>query len=62
MFCIQDSGLFGVYFVASPEHLEACTRLVMANLTRLCKEVTEDELSRAKTSLKAGMMMQVDAL
>lgn len=51
--------MFGVYFVAEPEKLQPAMQCLMANLTRLGSDVTEDELVRAKTSLKANMMMQV---
>ncbi len=61
--CYKDTGLFGIYFVSSPENLQKSTDVILANLSRLCYEggVSQDELDRAKTQLKANMLMQLDS-
>jgi len=59
--CYKDSGLFGVYFVAPDNKLDDATWNVLHEMVRLCHDVTEEELRRAKTQLKASMLMQVDS-
>jgi mitochondrial-processing peptidase subunit beta len=59
--CYKDSGLFGVYFVAEDNKLDDATWNVMHELVRLCHDVSDEELRRAKTQLKASMLMQVDS-
>jgi processing peptidase subunit beta len=59
--CYKDTGLFGIYYVTSEDKVAACTEAVMTNLQHLCKPMPEDELERAKTQLKATMLMQLDS-
>ena len=59
--CYKDTGLFGVYFVAPDNKLEDLTWYTLDNLVRLCHNVTDEEVVRAKTQLKANMMMQLDS-
>lgn len=59
--CYKDSGLFGVYFVAEDNKLDDSMWNVMHEMVRLCHDVTDEELRRAKTQLKANMLMQVDS-
>lgn len=51
----QDTGLFGLYAVVPPEQLEGFTYTVMGNFVRMAHDVTEDELSKAKTQLKVRL-------
>ena len=53
--------MFGVYFVAEENKLDDATWNVLHELVRLCHDVTEEELKRAKVQLKASMLMQVDS-
>ena len=53
--------MFGVYFVAEENKLDDSTWNVLHELVRLCHDVTEEELKRAKVQLKASMLMQVDS-
>ena len=57
---VQDSGLFGVYAVAEPQNVEQCFDNIMAELRRLSEKVTEDEVARARTKLKATLLSQLD--
>lgn len=59
--CYKDSGLFGVYFVASDNKLDDSMWSVLYEMVRLCHDVSEEELKRAKTQLKAGLLMQTDS-
>lgn len=58
----QDDGLFGVYAGTGPEHLEEMMPVVIDELKNISKSITEAELSRAKTQLKAGMLMSRESI
>ena len=51
--------MFGVYFVADPKKVQDMSWHVMNKMVRMCHELTEDELERAKTQLKSNMLTQV---
>lgn len=59
--CYKDTGLFGVYLVAPDNKLEDAMWYTLDNLVRLCHNVTDEEVERAKTQLKASMLMQLDS-
>ena len=59
--CYKDSGLFGMYIVADDNKLDDSMWNVLHNMVRMCHDVTDEELRRAKTQLKANMLMQVDS-
>ena len=50
-----------MYLVAPPSNLEACIQCVLDNYLRLCHDVSEEEVSRAKTQLKASLLNQTDS-
>jgi len=52
----KDTGLFGVYLVASDNKLDDSMYYTLSNLVRLCHQVTDEEVERAKTQLKATML------
>eukprot|EP00602_Paraphysomonas_sp_CaronLab_P001412 CAMPEP_0185027918 /NCGR_PEP_ID=MMETSP1103-20130426/13239_1 /TAXON_ID=36769 /ORGANISM="Paraphysomonas bandaiensis, Strain Caron Lab Isolate" /LENGTH=460 /DNA_ID=CAMNT_0027562109 /DNA_START=9 /DNA_END=1388 /DNA_ORIENTATION=+ len=56
----KDTGLFGVYLTAEDKKLEEAMYHVTSNLTRICHEVTDEEVVRAKNQLKANVLMQMD--
>lgn len=58
--CYKDTGLFGVYMVAPDNKLDDLMWYVMSNLVRLVHQPSEEELKRAKTNLKASMLMGLD--
>lgn len=58
--CYKDSGLFGVYLVAADNKLDDLFWYLMNNLVRMVHEPTQEELDRAKNSLKATMLMGLD--
>ncbi|KAG5191785.1 peptidase family M16-domain-containing protein [Tribonema minus] len=59
--CYKDAGLLGLYLIAPRETLGDALGVSLAHLMRLCRDVPEDELARAKTQLKASMLMQLDS-
>ncbi|RHY33139.1 hypothetical protein DYB32_001822 [Aphanomyces invadans] len=56
----QDTGIFGVYAVADKYKLNDLTWYVMESLVRLVHKTSDDEVERAKTQLKASILMQLD--
>ena len=58
--CYKDTGLFGVYAVAPDNKLDDLMWYVMGNLVRMVHKPSEEELERAKTILKATMLMGLD--
>lgn len=54
-----DCGLFGFYMTASPSEGEAMVK-VMAEEFRKMSNVTKEELSRAKASLKSSIWMNLE--
>jgi processing peptidase subunit beta len=59
--CYKDTGLFGVYVVAPDNKLDDVMWYTLDNMMRLCHNVTDEEVDRAKTQLKANMLMQLDS-
>jgi len=59
--CYKDTGLFGVYLVAPDVKLEDSMWITLDHMVRLCHNVTDAEVDRAKTQLKANMLMQLDS-
>ncbi|KAF4321708.1 hypothetical protein BBO99_00001688 [Phytophthora kernoviae] len=58
--CYQDTGLFGVYAVGDKYKLNDLTWYTMEAMVRLVHKTTDEEVERAKTQLKANMLMQLD--
>jgi len=56
----KDTGLFGVYAVMPDNKVDDCSWYVMNNLIRLVHSVGDEEVERAKVSLKAAMLMNLD--
>eukprot|EP01039_Chlorochromonas_danica_P007453 gene7453-8240_t len=59
--CYKDTGLFGIYLTAPDNKLDDAMWYTLSNLVRLTHNVTEDEVQRAKTQLKANMLIQLDS-
>jgi len=59
--CYKDTGLFGVYVVAPDVRIETAVWHTLEHMVRLCHNVTDGEVQRAKTQLKANMLMQLDS-
>ena len=59
--CYKDTGLFGIYAVVPPETVRDFTFTMMEELVRLTENITEEELAKAKTHLKATTLLQLDS-
>ena len=59
--CYKDTGLFGIYLTADDNKLDDCMWYTLDNLVRLCHNVSDEEVDRAKTQLKANMLLQIDS-
>jgi mitochondrial-processing peptidase subunit beta len=53
----KDTALFGNYFVTVPEHIDDAVNAIQNQWMRLCFAPTEEEVARAKNSLKAQCIM-----
>lgn len=58
--CYKDTGLFGIYAVAPDNKLDDLMWFTMDNLVRLVHGISDEEIERAKTNLKATMLMGLD--
>lgn len=59
--CYKDTGLFGIYLVAPDNKLDDAMFHTLDHFVRLCHNVSDEEVVRAKTQLKANMLMQLDS-
>ncbi len=57
----HDTGLFGVYGVTDRDRCEDFGFEIMHEMTRMCYDVKEDDVSRAKNQLKASLMFFQDS-
>ena len=53
----QDGGLFGVYAGTGPDQVATLVPILCEEIVKVAREVTEDELQRARAQLKAGTLM-----
>ena len=56
----KDTGLFGVYAVCPDNKVDDASWYIMNNLIRLVHTVGDEEVERAKVSLKAAMLSNLD--
>mmetsp|Transcript_26051 Transcript_26051/g.61183 ORF Transcript_26051/g.61183 Transcript_26051/m.61183 type:complete len:504 (-) Transcript_26051:230-1741(-) len=56
----KDTGLFGVYAVCPDNKVDDTSWYVMNNLIQLVHSVGDEEVARAKVSLKAAMLSNLD--
>ena len=55
-----DTGLFGVYSTAEDLKLNDLMWTTMEAMVRLCHDVTDEEVERAKLNLKASMLYELE--
>jgi len=59
--CYTDTGLFGVYAVASEKNdLDDLTLIILEEMVRLCFTVSDEDCLRAANQLKANMALSLD--
>ena len=56
-----DSGLFGVYAGTGPDDLPELMPVVAGELGRAAQDISEHEVDRARTQLKAGLLMSLES-
>lgn len=57
----HDTGLFGVYAVTDRERSENLAWILMNEVTRMCYEVKEADVARARNQLKASLLFLQDS-
>jgi mitochondrial-processing peptidase subunit beta len=57
----HDTGLIGVYGVTDRDRSEDFAWAIMTAMTRLCYDVAEGDVARAKNQLKASLMFFQDS-
>jgi len=58
--CYKDTGLWGVYFVCDPLTIDDFVFNLQSEWMRLCTNVTEAEVERARNLLRTNMLLQLD--
>ncbi|XP_067684904.1 mitochondrial-processing peptidase subunit beta-like [Haliotis asinina] len=58
--CYTDTGLWGLYYVCERTQIEDMLFNVQGEWMRLCSNVTDSEVDRAKNLLKTNMLLQLD--
>jgi len=53
----QDGGLFGIYAGTGADQVATLVPILCDEIVKVAREVTEDELERARAQLKAGTLM-----
>ena len=58
--CYNDTGLFGLYMVAESDKVHDLVTCVVNNLAEVAHHITEEDVERAKITLKATLLMGLD--
>ncbi|KAK8398881.1 hypothetical protein O3P69_004166 [Scylla paramamosain] len=58
--CYKDTGLWGMYFVCEPLKIDDFMYNLQSEWMRLCTNVTEFEVERAKNILRTNLLLQLD--
>lgn len=53
----EDTGLFSLYAGTSHENLNEVSKLLLEEKEKICEKVNEEELDRAKSQIKASIIM-----
>ncbi len=59
-FHIQDTGLWGIYFVSDRMNQDDMVWNIQYEWMRICTSATDFEVDRAKNLLKTNMLLQLD--
>lgn len=57
----HDGGLFGIYAGTGPEEVTELLPIVCEELVKVGRDVTEDEVARARAQMKAGTLMALES-
>ena len=58
--CYKDTGLWGVYFVADHMKVQEFLYQLQFQWMKICNQVSDSEVNRAKNLLKTNMLLQLD--
>lgn len=58
---MMDGGMFGVYVATDPEALTELQPVLTDAVRRTASDVTEEETARARSQIKAGMVMSLES-
>jgi len=58
--CYNDTGLWGMYFVGDRMNLDEMRWQITEEWMRLCENVTDFEVNRAKNQLRTNMLLNLD--
>ena len=58
--CYKDTGLWGIYFVTDSLNQENMVFNIQNEWMRMCTNLTDFEVNRAKNLLKTNMLLQLD--
>ncbi|XP_074644701.1 mitochondrial-processing peptidase subunit beta-like [Tubulanus polymorphus] len=58
--CYTDTGLWGIYLICDPLQIDTMIFQIQSEWMRLCNNVTEFEVQRAKNLLRTNMLLQLD--
>jgi predicted Zn-dependent peptidase len=59
--CYTDGGLFGVYAGTGKNNAADLVPLIQAEIKKLSQAITEKEIVRAQTQIKAGLLMSLES-
>lgn len=57
----SDTGIFGVYGATTPENGNIFLELAVVEMVKALDSITEDELQRAKSQVRASMLMSLES-
>jgi predicted Zn-dependent peptidase len=57
---LSDSGVFGVHAATGPDDVEALMEVTVGELKRAARDITQDELDRARAQARAGLLMTLE--
>ncbi|KAL5969556.1 Mitochondrial-processing peptidase subunit beta [Taenia solium] len=58
--CYHDTSLWGVYFTGEKIGLDEAVTAFTKEMVRMCSQITEHEVARARNQLKTHLMLQLD--
>ena len=58
--CYLDTGLWGVHFVSSEDKVNPMIEKIAQEWSRVANCASDEEVERAKRSLKTNLMLQMD--
>ena len=61
MSCYADSGLFGIYAGTGEDMAEDLVQVVRDEIAKVCKDIDDAEIDRARAQLKASILMSLES-